>query len=269
MDEKKREELLDAIEKCTEKIEEEPNNHFYYSSRGNIYYILEGYRKALEDFSRAIELDPNDDNYYNNRGASYFNLKEYKKALENCNKAIELDPNKPLFYINCGKTYCKLKKYEEAIKKYEKAIELTASCRDDKELKEINLISEEAKELKEITINYLNNNYKKTKKLIDSYKKKYAKNTKKSQITISFEEFNLNKDFLENIKEESEGYLTFADILGWKGIWKKQNTKEERVDTLNTLLFIKNRLEEEFKKEKENYKINLISDTYVIYTKEI
>jgi len=268
MDEKEREELLKAIEKYTEKIEEEPNNHFYYSSRGNIYYILEDYRKALEDFSQAIELAPNNDSYFNNRGASYFNLKEYKKALENCNKAIELAPNELLFYINCGKIYCKLKKYEEAIKKYEEAIELTASCRDDEELKEINLISKEAEELKEITINYLNNNYKKTKKLINSYEKEYAKNIKKSQITISFEEFNLNKDFLENIKEESEGYLTFADILGWKGIWRKQNTKEEKVDTLNTLLFIKNKLEEEFKDKKESYKINLISDTYVIYAKE-
>ena len=76
------------------------------------------------------------------------------------------------------------------------------------------------------------------------------------------------REFLENHQKASDGYLTFADILGWKGIWKNQNTKEEKVDTLNTLLFIKNKLEEEFKEKKENYKINLISDTYVIYTKE-
>ena len=255
MDEKEKEELLKEIEEYTKKIEEEPKNASYWNNRGVTYHNLKEYEKAIEDYNRAIELNPNNTTSYNNIGATYYNLKEYEKAIESCNSAIRLTPDYHLFYRNRGRIYSKLKRYQDAIKDYSEAIMLNPD-------------NEIAKKLKDITFNYLNGNFKKTKASLISFRKEYKKKSEKHALDISFEELSEIKDFLENIQEELEGYLTFADILGWKGIWKNQNTKEEKVDTLNTLLFIKNKLEEEFKEEKENYKINLISDTYVIYTKE-
>lgn len=255
MDKKEKEELLKEIEEYSKKIKEEPNNDVYYNNRGATYHNLKEYEKAIEDYNKAIELNPNNTTSYNNIGAVYYNLKEYEKAIESCNSAIRLTPDYHLFYRNRGRIYSKLKRYQDAIKDYSEAIRLNPD-------------NEIAKKLKDITFNYLNGNFKKTKASLISFRKEYKKKSEKHLFDISFEELSEIKDFLENIQEELEGYLTFADILGWKGIWKNQNTKEEKVDTLNTLLFIKNKLEEEFKEKKENYKINLISDTYVIYTKE-
>ncbi len=255
MDKKEKEKLLKEIEKYTEKIKKDPDNDTYYHNRGATYHNLKEYEKAIEDYNKAIELNPNNTTSYNNIGAVYYNLKEYEKAIESCNSAIRLTPDYHLFYRNRGRIYSKLKRYQDAIKDYSEAIRLNPD-------------NEIAKKLKDITFNYLNGNFKKTKASLISFRKEYKKKSEKHLFDISFEELSEIKDFLENIQEELEGYLTFADILGWKGIWKNQNTKEEKVDTLNTLLFIKNKLEEEFKEKKENYKINLISDTYVIYTKE-
>ncbi|MDU2236542.1 MAG: hypothetical protein E7E25_10700 [Fusobacterium periodonticum] len=115
---------------------------------------------------------------------------------------------------------------------------------------------------------YLNGIFKETKKKLNLFTEKYKEDSKKEkQIKILLKEVESIRKFLESDQEVLKGYLTFADILGWKGIWKKQNSEEEKVDTLNTLLFIKSKLEEEFKDEKENYKINLISDTYVVFAK--
>ena len=73
--------------------------------------------------------------------------------------------------------------------------------------------------------------------------------------------------FIENAPKKLEGYLIFADILGWKGIWKKV----DRSDITNVTVFIKNILE---KKVEENLKksecnISLISDTFIIYSKDL
>ena len=275
-----------AINDYSQAISLNSEEPVYYSNRGGTYYDLKEYEKAIEDYNKAIELDPNNTSYYNRRGNTYYSLKEYENAIEDYNKAINLEPNSisytylaKTFYIlkkyddaleNCdkaiklhsesavlftnrGKVYSKLKKYKESIKDYDKAIELATD--------------QEAKELKEIISNYLNGNFKKTKESINSYREKYEIRAEKYQTNISFEELSSIKDFLENIPTKIKGYLTFADILGWKGIWKKQNTDDEKIDTLNTLLFIKNKLEDEFKEDEENYKINLISDTYVIFAK--
>ena len=275
-----------AIEDYNKAIELESNNASYYNNRGDTYYNLKEYEKAIEDYNKVIELEPNDASYYNKRANTYYSLKKYEKAIEDCSQAINLEPNylsytylAKIFYTlkkydnaleNCnkaielrsefsvlftnrGKVYSKQKKYKESIKDYDKAIKLDAN--------------EEAKELKEIISNYLDGNFKKTKESINSYRKKYKIRAEKYQTSISFEELSSIKDFLENTQKKLEGYLTFADILGWKGIWKKQNSDEGKVDTLDTLLFIKSKLEEEFKDEKGNYKINLISDTYVVFAK--
>lgn len=244
-----------ALKDYDKAIELDSRNASYYFNRGYAYSKLKKYKEALVDYDKAIKLDSNNDYYYYYRGESYENLEEYDKAIESYSSAIKLT-NNGLYYKNRGKIYSKLKKYQEAIEDYDKAIELNPD-------------NEMTKKLKDITSNYLKGNFKKTKASLISFREKYKTMSEKYLSDISFEELTEIKEFIENIQEELEGYLTFADILGWKGIWKKQNTKEEKVDTLNILLFIKKKLEEEFKEKKGSYKINLISDTYVIYTKEL
>ena len=357
-----------AIEDYSRAIDLNPDNASYYNNRGDAYFNLKKYNKAIEDYSKAIDLNPDNASYYNNRGNAYFNLKEFEKAINDCNRAINLNPKKSLYFYNRGISYKNLKQYEKAINDYNKAIDLNPDyvsaynnrgtayfnlgefekaieeydkaieldpnnsyaikfkkiileLKENKNIQEDNKIidivknnkilketNEENKstqqdnkivdttknkknlektnkednlepdfisDFNEVKALYLNGIFKETKKKLNLFIKKYKKDSKKErQIENLLKEVESIREFLENHQKASDGYLTFADILGWKGIWKKQNSDNEKVDTLNTLLFIKNKLEEEFKEQRkdennDDYKINLISDTYVIYSKEL
>ena len=281
MDEKEKEESLKKIEEYSKKIEKNPNDASNYYNRGNAYYnrgdtfkslekfqeAVDDFKKAIEDYEKAIELNPNNASYYYNRGNTFSILKEYEKAIDNYEKAIELDPNN-----NSAKKIknliLKLKKNKN-FQQDNKIVDTTESIQNIEERnKEDNLEPNFISDFNEIKSLYLNGIFKETKKKLNLFTEKYKEDSKKEkQIKILLKEVESIRKFLESGQEVLKGYLTFADILGWKGIWKKQNSEEEKVDTLNTLLFIKSKLEEEFKDEKENYKINLISDTYVVFAK--
>ena len=268
-----------AIKNYNKAIELNPNNSSYYNSRGNALNSSEKYEEAIEDYNRAIALNSNYDYYYYNKALAYYryqkknnNTKNFDEIIKNLNKAIELNPNN-----NSAK---KLKKNVSELKENENFKE--SSQQDNNKIvdisKNIENLEETSKEdylepnfisdFNEIKSLYLNGIFKETKKKLNLFTEKYKEDSKKEkQIKILLKEVESIRKFLESGQEVLKGYLTFADILGWKGIWKKQNSEEEKVDTLNTLLFIKSKLEEEFKDEKENYKINLISDTYVVFAK--
>ena len=268
-----------AIKNYNKAIELNPNNSSYYNSRGNALNNSGKYEEAIEDYNRAIALNSNYDYYYYNKALAYYhyqkknnNTKNFNEIIKNLNKALELNPNN-----NSAK---KLKKNVSELKENEKFKE--SSQQDNNKIvdisKNIENLEETSKEdylepnfisdFNEVKALYLNGIFKETKKKLNLFTEKYKEDSKKEkQIKILLKEVESIRKFLESGQEVLKGYLTFADILGWKGIWKKQNSEEEKVDTLNTLLFIKSKLEEEFKDEKENYKINLISDTYVVFAK--
>ncbi len=121
-----------AAEDFSKVIELNQNDTNAYRNRGDTYYQMGEYNKAIEDYSKAIEKTPYEAEFYNNRGfIYYFILEEYDKAIRDYNKAIELAPNNALYYSNRGNAYYKTKKYEEAIADYSKAIDLNP---EDKEV---------------------------------------------------------------------------------------------------------------------------------------
>ena len=226
MDKKEREKLLKKIEYYTKKIEEDPNNISYFFTRGNTFYDLKEHDKAIENYNKVIELDPKHSFAYNNRGNAFYGLKEYNKAIKNYDKAIELDPNYTLAYNN--------KEFVDKILKNNKSKDLKEKIQQDSEI--------------------FGN--------IENYEKTPALN-ENEEIQESTE----NKSSMEDSKNNSskgleEGYLIFADILGWKGIWKKYNSNEERIRIATKLLDIRDILKKEIK--EENSSINLISDTFIV-----
>ena len=58
-----------------------PKDAEAYNERGNTYYDLQQYDKALADYSKAIEIDPYFAKAYYNRGIIYDDLQQYDKAL--------------------------------------------------------------------------------------------------------------------------------------------------------------------------------------------
>jgi tetratricopeptide (TPR) repeat protein len=95
-----------------------------YNNRGNAYYDLGQYPKAISDFTRAIELNPEYARAYCNRGVVYRKLGKLDQAISEYTKAIELNPKYAAAYNNRGNAYYDLVQYPKAICDYTRAIEL-------------------------------------------------------------------------------------------------------------------------------------------------
>ena len=277
-----------AIEDYNKAIKLDPNNAAYFSSRGDIYYYEKAYNKSIEDYNKAIKLDPNNAFYYDNRGLAYEKLGEYSKALEDYDKAIKLNPNYTFAYNNKGITFDNLGEFEEAIMNYNKAIELDPSYKSAIEnrnfsLKELenfrknNQKSRNNSKIDEISEAQYQTDFNNAKALhlqgeIDDNFKKAEKEF--SSFINNYQNLPNKPRALENLLIEAtsyliaskvkikrlKGYLIFADILGWKGIWKKQNTDNGKINSIEKLTSIKKEL------EKVTSNINLISDTFIIYS---
>ncbi len=76
-----------------------------YGNRGNTYYRLGLYDRALADHDQAIGLAPTNALAYTNRGVVYEKQQHYDKAIADYNKATQLDPTLSQTYYNRGNTY--------------------------------------------------------------------------------------------------------------------------------------------------------------------
>ena len=100
------------------------NNCLIYNNRGNTYYILGNYKKAIEDYNRAIEIKTDYTDAYNNRGSAYFGLGNYKQAIEDFNRAIDINPGYTKSYINRGVAYVRIGNNNMAINDLKTAAKL-------------------------------------------------------------------------------------------------------------------------------------------------
>ena len=113
-----------AIEDYNKTIELDPENVIAYGRRGDAYGRLKQYESAIINYSKAIDLDPEYAPAYNNRANILYTTRQYEKAIEDYSKTIELDPGNDTVYSNRGLAYSGLEQYEKAAADYNKAIEL-------------------------------------------------------------------------------------------------------------------------------------------------
>ena len=277
-------EYENAIKDYSEAIKLKPKEASYYNNRGNAFFYRKEYNEAIKDYSEAIKLKPKEASYYNNRGLSFYNLKEYDEAIKDYTKAIEINPNYDLA----------IKNKNIILEKSKKNIKIENNLEESKEITKKKLI--EKKQIDKETIKtssritdsdsnyslmfnkinslYMTGNYKEIKKellpRIQDFKKESEKQVKTPEIENLIRKVDLIERIFNEKPKKLEGYLIFADILGWKGIWKKQDKK----DIANVTFFIKNILEKEFDKEfnkelkEKKYSISLISDTFIVFSKE-
>ena len=271
-----------AIEDYNKAIELNPNNASYYNNRGNAYGNLKKYEKAIEDYNKAIELNPNYSLAYNNRGNTFSILKEYEKAIEDYSRAIELNPNN-----NSAKKIknliLKLKrnKKNKNIQHGNKIVDTTKNIEDinKEENLESNIIHDSSdaltsnlsKNFQEAFSNalalHLSEKFEEAEKEFSDFINKYKDSPNKSlaldnHLTEAALYLIASKAKVKRLK----GYLIFADILGWKGILKKFSLTEEKFEVVNRLLTIRIELENEIKKQNSICSVNLISDTFIIYS---
>ena len=271
-----------AIDDYSRAIDLNPNDASSYYYRGNTFSILKEYEKAINDYSRAIELNPNNASYYYNRGNTFSILKEYEKAIEDYSRAIELDPNN-----NSAKKIknliLKLKrnKKNKNIQHGNKIVNTTKNIEEinKEENLESNIIHDSSdaltsnlsKNFQEAFSNalalHLSEKFEEAEKEFSDFINKYKDFPNKSlaldnHLTEAALYLIASKAKVKRLK----GYLIFADILGWKGIWKKFSLTEEKFGVVNRLLTIRIELENEIKKQNSICSMNLISDTFIIYS---
>ena len=286
-----------AIKDFDEAIKLDPNNDFYYCNRANTYNYLKKYDLAIEDFNKAIKLNPNNAFYFNSRGIFFNDLDKYNEAIEDFDEAINLNPYYTSAYNNKGVALHNLGKFKEAIENFNEAIELEPNCKSAIKNKEFSL-----SELKNRENNNKNPSKKNSGQIDKNMESKYYLDYSKAQalhlnaetdedfkkaeeefsiFIKKYEDLSKKNSTLKKIYTEAtlylaaskanvkklNGYLIFADILGWKRIWKKFPLGEEKIDIVNRLLTIKNELKDEITTKNNSCSINLISDTFIIYSK--
>ena len=273
-------EYENAIKDYSEAIKLKPEKVSYYNNRGNTFFYKKEYENAIKDYSEAIKLKPKEASYYYNRGLSFYNLKEYDEAIKDYTKAIEINPNYDLAIKNKNIILEESKKNIKIENNLEESKEITKKKLIEKKQidKEIIKTSSRITDsdsnysliFNKINSLYMTGNYKEIEKellpRIQDFKKESEKQVKTPEIENLIRKVDLIERIFNEKPKKLEGYLIFADILGWKGIWKKQDKK----DIANVTFFIKNILEKEFDKElkEKKYSISLISDTFIVFSEE-
>ncbi|ASG28793.1 tetratricopeptide repeat protein [Fusobacterium polymorphum] len=291
----------EAIQDFNKAIELNPNNPSYFYNRGNAYGNLKNYKKAIQDFNKAIELNPNNPSYYYNRGITYEDLGESDKAINDFNNVIKLDPNSN-FAMELKKVISTLKENEkkENIQQNNKIIYTSKDKKNYEERsdEEFQKVKKDFSSLKEndndfqekISTDEDERNKKINKNFEDALDLHLNAETDEefqkaeedfSSFIKTYKDFPDKPPALENLLTEASsylvaskfrvkrlvGYLTFADILGWKGIWQKQNTDVGKIDNIRKLLSIKDNLNKKFLNDESFHNVKLISDTFVIYSR--
>ncbi|KAJ6015848.1 Heat shock chaperonin-binding [Penicillium herquei] len=81
-----------AIEKFTQAIAIEPENHILFSNRSAVYSAQAEYQKALEDAEKAITIKPDWSKGHARKGAAYKGLGDLLAAHDAYEEALKIEP---------------------------------------------------------------------------------------------------------------------------------------------------------------------------------
>ncbi len=107
-------------------IQDSPSSAAAYLARGDQYFGLKDYDRAIADYSQAIFLMPDFAEAYNNRGLAYA-LKgkdNMVKAIADYSQAIQLRPDYAYAVNNRGVAYMASGHPEDALQDFDRAIQL-------------------------------------------------------------------------------------------------------------------------------------------------
>jgi tetratricopeptide (TPR) repeat protein len=104
-----------------------------YINRGQHYYEVKEYDRAIEDFNRAIPLKPRWlEMAYGNRGNAYYAMGEDDKAIDSYDRAIAIDKKYSSALTARGLLYEKAGAIERAKADFEAALTSHSIFEDDK-----------------------------------------------------------------------------------------------------------------------------------------
>ncbi len=94
------------------------------NSRGNAYYYIGEYNRAIADFDESIWLIPNSAVAYFNRGWAHSEQGEYIRAIKDFDEAIRLGGDDAIYVRGRGWAYYRKGEYDRAIEDLDLAIRL-------------------------------------------------------------------------------------------------------------------------------------------------
>ena len=99
---------------------------FAYSTRANVYLILEDTVKAIADYTTAIKIKPDESDLYEKRAQIYYELGRYDLADADYQKMIELKPGDTMGYMGLGRNANAQKRWDDAIKQFDYVTKLAS-----------------------------------------------------------------------------------------------------------------------------------------------
>ncbi len=95
---------IQAVTVCTLAIDEGgltvDSLAITFSNRGNSFYDLGQYERAVDDYNMALELAPGDPVTLSNRGAAHLEMGDNELALADLTEALRLYPDNPVALTN-------------------------------------------------------------------------------------------------------------------------------------------------------------------------
>ncbi len=113
-----------AITHLDKAIQLNPEDTFYFMTRGNVKDALGKHDEAIDDYNQAIKVDPENIHAYNARSSTKNLIGDYKGAKDDYSKIIKLDHNNGEAYKARGNINLKLKNYQAAYEDFTEAIRL-------------------------------------------------------------------------------------------------------------------------------------------------
>ncbi len=120
-EEKKFQEIIDLL--TDENLEKEQNEDLYIW-RGNAWYQLKNYNKAILDYNDAIRINKKSETGYYNKGLAQVAIGQFQDAIKTCNEVLKYNPQSDPAYLYRGSIYRSVKNYDSAIEDYTNAINL-------------------------------------------------------------------------------------------------------------------------------------------------
>ncbi len=128
------EELRARVEALSARLRAAPKDAVLYTRRGETWFRLHEFERAIEDFNRAIALDRNQDDAWYGRGMAYGRSGDVQKGIDDLSVYIERNPSNSPAYTKRGVRYLWLGDLDHAGADLRRAIELdprNAEAHDD------------------------------------------------------------------------------------------------------------------------------------------
>ena len=92
----------------------DPSHYESYFGRGNCYYQLEEYRKALKDYNSALKLFGDNSELWYAKADAEYNLGEITESISSYLKVVEIDPSNSEAFLDLSNTLIENEEYEKA-----------------------------------------------------------------------------------------------------------------------------------------------------------